>query len=264
MLGKMIKYDLKALSRYLLPLYAVLIGSSVGLRICIEISSGFGTSALGVIISALFGFTYFLSIFATIGGLFIILAIHYNKSLLTEQGYFFLTLPVSFDAHLLGKILSGAVFSLASVLAVFVSSLPMLLGNVELPEIVRFLSDVLDFVREMFMQKYGVLIVIFWLINGLIGTQIMIYFCITVGSLFKRRKTFGAFLVFLGQSLVTNILSACLSVNRFTNIRAVSAMFNENAAISTLVLESSIFYFVIFALEYFGARAVLKNKLNLE
>ncbi|MBO4679634.1 MAG: hypothetical protein J5626_08185, partial [Lachnospiraceae bacterium] len=120
MLGKLIKYDLKSLGRLIVPLFAVLVGSSVALRICIELFGNTNgnegiASLISSILSVVVALVYAMSLTASIFGVYVIIAMNYHKSLMSDKGYFYLTLPVSHDSHLVSKLLSGAIFIIISM-----------------------------------------------------------------------------------------------------------------------------------------------------
>lgn len=264
MLGKIMKYDFKALSRYLLPIYAILVGSAVALRLCIEITDATDGSLLGAILLLAFGLAFGLSALATLFSVFIIIIIHFYKSLLTDQGYFYLALPVSYDSHLISKILMGAVFMILSCVAFFVSLLPFLAGNVELPVLLNGFKTVFEGIAQISKYKNGALCLILFTFITLFGFQIKVYFSIILGQLWQKHRVLGAFLAYLGIGMVVRILGSLLSVNTISAFRIITnpdSLFNKA---TDWILMLLIFNILIYCLEYFFTKLIMKHKLNLE
>ena len=264
MLGKIMKYDFKALCRYLLPIYAILIGSSIALRLCIEITQATDGSFLGGILAVLFGLTFGLSTLVTLFSVFVIIIIHFYKTLLSDQGYFYLALPVSYDAHLISKILMGAVFIVLSLFALFVSLIPFFVGNVELPAILNVFKNIFEVVGEVGKYPYGIPCMILMLLIYLFGFQIKVYFCIFLGQLWQKHRILGAFLAYIATGLVLRIAASILSINSFNALKLIVNPENIFSKPLGLLLEVLVFYALVYALEYILTRFILKRKLNLE
>ena len=110
MLGKLFKYDFLAVGKKLLPVYAALFISVMGLNINVYIYRGSGFGVLGGIFAMLFT----LSTMAVAIGTVVMLIRHFYVSLFTDQGYFTFTLPVGEGTQLAAKLLNGAAYSAIS------------------------------------------------------------------------------------------------------------------------------------------------------
>ena len=98
MLGKLLKYELKATSRVFVPLYiAILVVSIVnGLSLNLEIFNIQGLAT--IILMCLFISLFVITIVVTIQ--------RFNKNLLKDEGYLMFTLPVSSKYLVLSKYLT--------------------------------------------------------------------------------------------------------------------------------------------------------------
>lgn len=264
MLGKIIKYDFKALCRYLLPIYAILVGSAIALRLCLEITGALDGSFLGGALVFVFALTFILATLATMLSAFIIITIHFYKSLLTDQGYFYLVLPVSHDAHLISKILTGAIFIVISFLALLVSFIPFAVGNVDIPQILDGLRDFFNIFGAFVKEPNGIPILILSAFTLLFGFQIKVYFSIALGQLWQKHRVLGAFLAYMGIGMATRILSAILSVNSFNALKLITNPYNVLSKTTGLFMELLIFTVALYFVEYFLTRYIMKNKLNIE
>ena len=270
MLGKLFKYDIKSLGRFIFPLYAVLFGSAIAVRIFFEFF-GSGADASGAaafvykLIGSVVAIVYCLAIMASIFGVYVVIAINYNKSLMSDRGYFYLTLPVSHDMHLVGKLLAGAVLILLSVIVFVLSFLPFFIGNIHLPDVLKVLTEVWDTIRELFLSKNAWLILTLMAIVCLFGVQILIFFCITVGQLMPGHRILGAFLAFIVHTIFSRTIAGI-----FASVGLERLDFNVfdmdviGEALSGILLRSIIYYLIIYVVEYIITRYVMKNKLNIE
>lgn len=123
MLGKLLKYDIKALSRVLVPVHLVV--AVIGILTCACLYGGYvtgelpyGTTALPssrsfdydslstlLYLIGIFGmFTLFAATLTT----FIIIMYRFYRNLFTDEGYLTLTLPATANQQILSKILSAA------------------------------------------------------------------------------------------------------------------------------------------------------------
>lgn len=267
MLGKLIKYDLKALSRFVLPLFAVLIGSSIALRICVEIFKfdGAGSNIIASILVFVIAFVYVISLLGCGFAVYIMIALNYHKSLMSDRGYFYLTLPVTHDMHLISKLLAGAAVIILSAVAFVVSFLPLFVGNIALPDILEFISDGWELIRTYMLAKNGVLIIILTVFVALFGSQIVIFFCITLGQLMPNHRILGAFLAFIGHLILSRTISSIFASIGFKNtLIDIYDMDILAETLSSVLLTTIIYYVVIYAIEYVATRMVLKYKLNIE
>ncbi len=113
MLGKLIKYDLKALVKILGPLWGVLL--------VMGLIFGMGMSDLSPIGNGMMVFSLVV-IFAVIVGIFVISVIiiiqRFWKGLLKEEGYLMFTLPVTTRSLILAKAISAMLVSLGTALVI--------------------------------------------------------------------------------------------------------------------------------------------------
>ena len=101
MLGKVLKYDLKAVCRYLIPLYAVLLGLGIMVRLL-----GFfdNISIIAIICGLMIVALVLVSVFSfVLTGIFSVK--HYLENLFKDEGYLTHTLPVKKGTLLVSKVL---------------------------------------------------------------------------------------------------------------------------------------------------------------
>ena len=123
MLGKLLKYEIKATSRILLPLYLVLFVVAVVNRVLnpfeiLENAQGFNIQILINILSIIL---YFIITFSVMAATFIIMIQRFYKNFLGDEGYLSFTLPVETWKHVLSKLLTSMMWIILSILAVIAS-----------------------------------------------------------------------------------------------------------------------------------------------
>lgn len=129
MLGKLLKYDLKALSRILVPVHIAALAVGLGAAACFfgvhmldssygswSSSSGFGTSML-VMLAMTGAFCLFALFMASAATLFTIVHRFY-RNFFTDEGYLTLTLPVTANQHIASKVIAAMVWVLIDALIV--------------------------------------------------------------------------------------------------------------------------------------------------
>ena len=143
MLGKLMKYELRATSRTMLPLLLLTLLLSVFTRMTSAVVQS-GHSKFITVINTLLILAFFLALIGTAVFSVVLMVVRFRNNLMTDEGYLMFTLPVSVHQLLWSKLLVSmlwfiAVFcvdALALVLTVYEDG--MFAG---LPEFVRTLFD---------------------------------------------------------------------------------------------------------------------------
>lgn len=157
MLGRLLKYELRATARLYFPLYlAVLIlaalwrisffgimsrnisGDEYGLHVVLSQADGPLGDLLGMVISFIL-FAYVLMVLGAFVIHFIITLQRFWKNLMGDEGYLMFTLPVSTDALLWSKAISALIWTAATLLVVALSVL-ILCGH---PVVFQIIKDVI-------------------------------------------------------------------------------------------------------------------------
>ena len=107
MLGKLIKYDLKSMNRFLIILHAFLLLIAVLLRVFVTSRIQLQTDE-GSLLFAFAILAYVLAITGIAFGTAIVIAVRFYKNLFSDEGYLTWTLPVTPGTHLLAKTISGS------------------------------------------------------------------------------------------------------------------------------------------------------------
>ena len=268
MLGKLMKYELRATSRTMLPLLLLTLLLSVFVRIAVAVMPRTDAPIIGM----LYGLLITAFVVALIGcAVFsvVLMVVRFHKNLMTDEGYLMFTLPVSVHQLLWSKLLVSmlwfiAVFcvdALALVLTVYEDG--MFAG---LPEFVRTLFDSVN--REYMvngalymLELLGVLLV------SMVTACLMFYAPIAIGNSFATHKTLLSVVFYFVIQTILQILSVfgISAAVRFISPVAESAIVNGSIKTAHLLLCSTLGYtLVVGAVLYVLTWFMLRKHLNLQ
>lgn len=224
MLGKLIKYELKATSRWFLPLYCGIIIFAIFSKISTVVINledikhlSYNNPLVELIVNTamlISGFLYSFVIITTIVMTFVIAIRRFYKNLLSDEGYLMFTLPISSHKLILSKLLTTIIWYTCSIL-VIIFSLFILIVNKDFLHVMSLLSTALLFFFNE-IQKYPSFISFFVLIliNLFISIPylvLMIYASISIGHTRNSHKVLYSFGAFLGLDIIISIVSNIIS-----------------------------------------------------
>ena len=102
MLGKLMKYELRATSRTMLPLLLLTLLLSVFTRMTSAVVQS-GHSKFITVINTLLIFAFFLALIGTAVFSVVLMVVRFRNNLMTDKGYLMFTLPVSVHQLLWSK-----------------------------------------------------------------------------------------------------------------------------------------------------------------
>ena len=268
MLGKLLKYELKATSRVFVPLYiAILVVSIVnGLSLNLEILNIQGLAT--IVLMCLFISLFVITIVVTIQ--------RFNKNLLKDEGYLMFTLPVSSKHLVLSKYLTSLIWTFLSFVVAFLSfTIIFMIPTYKYFDFSYFINEFnLLFSNMLNLNILGQFIKIILLM--IISYTIFIfnvYLALSVGQLpiFNRFRNVSSFIGFLVINLLISYAQNIVSL--FVNDASVNieAIDNINYAISSVTSIVSkglniaiVINIIIILVLFFATTYILDKKLNLE
>lgn len=268
MLGKLLKYELKATSRVFIPLYiAILVVSIVnGLSLNLEILNIQGLAT--IVLMCLFISLFVITIVVTIQ--------RFNKNLLKDEGYLMFTLPVSSKHLVLSKYLTSLIWTFLSFIVALLSF-----------TIIFTIATYGDFNYSYFINEFNLLfsnmlnlnilgqflkIILLMIISYTIFI-FNVYLALSVGQLpiFNRFRNVSSFIGFLVINLLISYAQNIVSL--FVNDASVNieAIDNINYAINSVTSIVSkglniaiVINLIIILVLFFATTYILDKKLNLE
>ncbi|MDY3000066.1 MAG: ABC transporter permease [Romboutsia timonensis] len=268
MLGKLLKYELKATSRVFIPLYiAILVVSIVnGLSLNLEILNIQGLAT--IVLMCLFISLFVITIVVTIQ--------RFNKNLLKDEGYLMFTLPVSSKHLILSKYLTSLIWTFLSFVVAFLSfTIIFMIPTYKYFDFSYFINEFnLLFSNMLNLNILGQFLKIILLM--IISYTIFIfnvYLALSVGQLpiFNRFRNVSSFIGFLVINLLISYAQNIVSL--FVNDASVNieAIDNINYAISSVTSIVSkglniaiVINLIIILVLFFATTYILDKKLNLE
>lgn len=282
MLGKLIKYDLKSMSRVFIPMWALspVIGIllSISARGVIAVSDSNGSvintfqATSNGIVSTIMGLLFF----AMMVGLFVMSLMfviqRFWNGLLKEEGYLMFTLPVEPWKLIVSKALSATLVTCVSTVVGVLSC--ALLAAASLEDVLDAMSVGFRFFYMGLVEEFGpfglsVLMVLFLILSILSVVEGIyeIYAAMSLGQLAQNHRVLGACVWFIGMnmvlSLVGNILGAIVRTvvpkNLWYYINSEGVYYgigNVCLLIVMTIVEILLFHFI--------TERVLSTRLNLE
>lgn len=257
MLGKLIKYEIPALGRKLVPLYiawaatAVLLGVAIG---NVESKSEFIMVLSGLLYAGVATAVFVMGV--------VMVVQRYSSSLLGDEGYFYHALPVTASEHIASKTISAVVWVLLSFVAMAVTGILIAIFGGALPDLLKL--DWVDLFRDLFrgIDALSLLILLEVIIAGVLSIAksiLAIYAALAIGHQAQRRTSLasiGAYLAILAfESIVGRI---CFGV--FPHLVRAPGSRGEFAL---LMLAASVVTILIGGFYFFICKTLMENKLDL-
>ena len=183
MLGKLIKYDFKAMFRSLYPIYVALIALTVVFSLMVKFNFDQG------LLFTIFAFLFVAALNGSIIACVFFVVTRFSHGLLKNEGYLSFALPVSTATHILAKVINAIIWA-------FIEGLMLCLCMLIMGTVMGSIKEVAFFFREVFrafdlIEKevlVAVLQVIVFLILEMIASVCLIYAAMAVGHLFSKNQ----------------------------------------------------------------------------
>ena len=271
MLRKLLKYELQATARILLPMYGVLLAISLINRL-FWFKGNLMTSD-----NTLFAITGIITLMLYYGMLMItavmtlmVLLQRFYKNLLGVEGYLMHTLPVPTWALLASKTISGLFWTIVSGIVWILSILVLAFGITDWGEFFHEFSLVWHSMWEMAGAE-GILILVEIILMGLLlcGLGILqMHVAMCVGQLFQKHRilsSIGAYLILVWIFyMIMGVLFATVVSNRGLMDWLHQWIISTNGSEHVLVWGIILGGIVVDGLHFFASSYILKNRLNLE
>lgn len=260
MLGKLLKYEFKATSRILIPLYLILL-ITTGMNRLILLLDIFEGSLM--IIPVIMKTLFILSVITIFITAFILMIYRFYKNLLSDEGYLMFTLPAKTHQLIISKYLATLTWLLVSII-IIIGSAVLAIGT---PENIKL---VLNNLNEFLVQfeasgnntTVTIITLLLFCLTSFITYISLIYASIAIGQLFTKNRLVGAFVSYIGISTLMQLLLLLLLV--MTNVFR-SIITNGNNMIPLKLLLGIIVYQIVVSIIFFiTTNRIFQKKLNLE
>ena len=261
MLGKLLKHEINATGRILLPLYLIMLLLSLVNRAlaAINVLSG----PLNIIKSFAVA-AYVISILAALVVTFVIIIMRFYKNLMTDEGYLMFTLPAKPSQLINAKFIVALLWNVVSVIVVVASLFIVLATSKRIDILKGYIDLIFASLKSDFGSRYVLLTIefILMIIVSVFQQILLIYVSIAIGHMFGNHKVLGSFAAYIALSTIMQIA--------LTLILVIWAAFAGSSFEALDTLPQMIFPFTIIVsiifsvLFYLATNYIFKRKLNLE
>lgn len=278
MLGKLLKYEIKASSKLFLILYGALILASIlnvaAFPLQNLISSENAASMVFGVIQGFLMLTYVILMIAIPVVTLIVIIIRFYKNLLGDEGYLMFTLPVSTDAHIQSKLINAIIWSISSAIVMFIGIFIMVARIDSLDRIGMAFNKI----SEMgFNIPLWLICILITLIVYITATVFMFYTGMSIGPNLTKNRILGSFLgyIFVYIAVQAVSLASVLILNfsgimeKLDSVRVTSEAGFETAISMFNTVGIGMFIYInllnVITITgcYIVTRYFIKNKLNL-
>ena len=253
MLGKLIKYDLKALAKILAPLWGVLL--VMGLIFGISIRSnldGIGNTMI------VFSLVVIVAVIVAIFVMNVIIVIQrFWNGLLQEEGYLMFTLPVTTRSLILSKVISALIISCGTALVISLLGVEIIaISPVKLMDTVTYFGNWVIKVHAGPWIGYGAVIAVVGLLSGIYH----IYAAMVIGQLSNGNRFLFAFVAYAVLSIIVSLIGIPSMTNLDNMGSSLQNTFGFDSDLWIYLVEN----IVIIIIYHIVTEVILTKKLNLE
>lgn len=278
MLVRLFKYELKATSKVLVPIYIAFIAITIISRVSIDLQVDEGS--LWSFINGMGLFVFIISAIAMFVATAIVIIWRFYRNASSDEGYLLFTLPVKVDYIIISEFLCAFIWGfLMSVFAVLGIFLMIFNRNVD-DNIINFsyFGNILSS-----LTADGIKAIFYLFLDILISTfqEIMSIYCaISLASLFNKHRLIFSATFYIGLLIVVNAF-AILIMNIVEKIfpSGVYNAYSEDISFSDIVTSWNtdvapiinsvvsivdwVFLLVVISIEYIIIRKILSKNLNI-
>ena len=256
MLGKLLKYEIPAMGRKLLPLYIAWAVSAVFLGVSTQLVDS--KSEFTMVLSILL----YTAVATAIVVLTIIMIVQrYSRSLLGDEAYFNQTLPVSVPEHIANKLISAIIWIVITGAVALVTGLIIMIFGGLIGELASANWSNLEFDLP---KGWGLALVemILMCIAGLTKTVMQIYAAITIGHQAADKTSLASIGAYIGILVFESFVSR-LALGLFPGIVRDSVYLGSFAALHAFFLPAILGTLILSAIYFFVCKVLMEKHLNL-
>ena len=271
MVSKLLKHEMNAFARSMLPMEIILVGMALLTRF-VQLFETATSAYYTVRTSSIVMFV--IAIVVCLVMTIVVSIRRFYVNLFSSEGYLSFTLPVTAEQHIFAKLLISAASLIITVVTIIFSCCIATAGDV-LVEVCKAVSYVLGEYYELLgghMIAY-----IFEAITAVlimfISQYLLFYACISIGQLFHKKRVLAAFGAYFAYYIFTQILGTVLIIvvaaepNWLINLLSTIGAWAELhtfAFVHIVIIGIAVFYAVLSVVFFAVSRYIIKNRLNLE
>ena len=277
MLGKLIKYEFKATSRYFVPIFIAMILVFFINSLLVYANLNYvevNDVVVGIMIALTFGVIIALSIIEIY-----VSAKRFAQGVFGDEGYLTNSLPVKTHEIIISKTVVMFLFGIFSLIVMVVSigMVCVAMYSSLSPEGIKSFWDSLEQAYP-FITSDLILAIVFFMISliiGMISSPLLIFLCVSIGHLkaFVSHKYLVGILSYVIISIITGIFSSTRFDQIFAGMNSTAEYVNptiENniqtmtTFLNKLSVESILQSVILIVVCYAATQFIVSRKLNLE
>ena len=244
MLGKLIKYDLKALAKILAPLWGVLL--VMGIIFGISIRSNLEGIGNTMIVFSL------VVIVAVIVAIFVV-----NVIIVQEEGYLMFTLPVTTRSLILSKVISALIISCGTAFVISLLGVEIIaISPVKLMDTATYFGNWVIKVHAGPWIGYGAIIAVVSLLSSIYH----VYAAMVIGQLSNGNRFLFAFVAYAALSIIVSLIGIPTMESLGNMGSNLQNAFGFDSDLWIYLVEN----IVIIVIYHIITEVILTKKLNLE
>lgn len=265
MLGKLVKYDLKAAAKIFFLIHAVYLVLCFAARFLYMDRLNFSEPTEPLVFSLLLFISLMVLLVSALSIItWLQVAFRFYRNLFSREGYLSWTLPVSGPQHLWAKIISGYILMAADLIIISAGILLLTTGR----NVTTAYAQIADGLTAELGYSLGTLALIMFIVCliSCISSIIMIYFSVAVGQLFPSHRVLGAIAAYFITSFVLQIISVIfmLLLGYFPGYSTASLDGKGTMDyMFRLLALSFVLMLVITVAQYIATHYIMKKKINL-
>ncbi|MCH4240105.1 MAG: hypothetical protein LKF71_07555 [Oscillospiraceae bacterium] len=276
MLKKLVKYDLRATSRSFAPLYIVLMAlavlSAIFEKICSIFQIRSGIQSPLYVAQCITGVVYGIALFGVCLLTLVICMRYFYDNLFKDEGYLMHTLPVTPAKLIWGKVLTSALWGLATAAISIVSVLIVMAGNNQVNSNWFHMNWGIWFTKPL--DVVALLVLVLTAVISVVFSELWACVSLSIASLVPKHHAavgIGMFIVFgiIHMILIICVVASCDNLPQASWImQAYNAAINSQIGMETMAIIGMLIasgYMTIFCVIYFAiTQFIMKKHLNLQ
>ncbi len=254
MLGKIIKYEFKATSKnYIISFLAV---------IALALMSGMAQYLpedieLFRVLKSMVFIAYVAVLCMMPTAVMIALGIRFYKTMLCDNAYFTHTIPVKKKTLINGKLLSGTIWMILSVIIVVLSVVLLLIVSGFREDMMEVIREIMDLIKVITDDSGYILTIILGICLAIVFafvTVIHVYASVGMGQVFNSHKKIGAVVFYVILRYVSSIVMSVAMYMSFVVFDMKDSRFETagelNVLLTLLIVFEALFGVICYAITY--------------
>lgn len=272
MLGKLLKHELRATARIMLPVYILLLVSAGLYALTMSLAENYDILVLRIflaLISAVFSITMIGAGVVTL----VLMVYRFYKNYMTDEGYLMFTLPATVGQLVWSKLLTAFLWSVCSTVAVIAAGAVAYshsLARGDLSFFFEYYGGQLREALSVFTAGQWVLFGVELLVAsalGVLASYLMFYAAIALGHSFSNHKVLLSVVFYFAFSFGLQTVGSVVGVFGIVYLDSSNALFNipedPSVIVHTILGSAMAMYLFLAAVFYVVTHLLLKKRLNL-